>query len=117
MCKSWSILVILLLSSIVCGADNSDGVNALGRGNYEQALIEFRPGAEDGDVSSRNFLAYTYVMLEDYEKAYAWYHLSAECGSIDADIDREVLSRKMSPTQIEKARVLGTEYFELYCGK
>ena len=113
-------IVWLLFSLVVCGesvADNNDGVNALGRGNYEQALIEFRPGAELGDVSAQNFLAYTYLMLEDYVQAYAWYHMSAECGSLDADIDREILSRKMSDTQLDKARQIGAGYLEHYCFK
>ena len=111
------LLLVFILMSSVCAADINDGVNALGRGKYELALVEFRPGAEEGDVSAQNFLAYTYTMLEDYEEAYAWYYLSAECGSIDADIDREVLSHKMTTDQIEKARLLGTDYLERYCVK
>ena len=104
----------LLLCLPVAG-DTQTGVNALGRGQYEKALEAFRPGAEQGNPSDQNFLAYTYFKLEDYEEAYAWYHLSAACGSLDAEIELEVLTRKISDETAEAGRTLGDTYFQKYC--
>ena len=98
-------------------ADTETGVNALGRGQYDKALEAFRPGAEQGNPSDQNFLAHTYVLLEDYEEAYAWYHLSAACGSVDAEIELEVLTRKISNETIRAGRALGETYFQKYCEK
>ena len=109
------ISLIFCLAVSTAFASNEAGVEALGRGNYELALNEFRPAAELGDVSAQNFLAYTYLMLEDYQHAYAWYHMSAECGSLDADIDRAVLARKMSDTEIERAQALGSTLLDQFC--
>jgi len=107
--------LIFCLAVSTAFASNEAGVEALGRGNYELALSEFRPAAELGNVSAQNFLAYTYLMLEDYQRAYAWYHMSAECGSLDADIDRAILARKMSDTEIEHAQALGSTLIDQFC--
>ena len=111
------LLFISLLVSVHVGADTQSGVNALGRGNYLAALEAFRPGAEQGNPGDQNFLAYTYLLLEDYEEAYAWYHSSAACGSIDAEIELVVLARKISPETADAGRLLGQEYFKKYCVK
>lgn len=106
-----------LLLGLATSADTETGVNALGRGHYDKALEAFRPGAEQGNPSDQNFLAYTYFLLEDYEEAYAWYHLSAACGSIDAEIELEVLTRKISDETVQAGRALGETYFQKYCEK
>ena len=103
-------LVPLLIGLIVCvpgAADTESGVNALGRGQYQKALAAFLPGAEQGNPGDQNFLAHTYVLLENYEQAYAWYHLSAACGSVDAQIELAVSSRKITDETAEAGRTLG----------
>ena len=104
--------LLLFLSGLAVwvpvSGDTQTGVNALGRGEYEKALAAFRPGAEQGNPADQNFLAYTYVRLENYEEAYAWYHLSAACGSIDAEIELEILSKKISVETAAAARVATT---------
>ena len=106
-----------VMLSFTAPADTETGVNALGRGQYDKALEAFRPGAEQGNPSDQNFLAHTYVLLEDYEEAYAWYHLSAACGSVDAEIELEVLTRKVTDETIRAGRALGETYFQKYCEK
>jgi len=95
--------------------DTETGVDALGRGQYDQALDAFLPGAKQGDLADQIFLGHTYTLLENYEEAYAWYHLSAGCGSIDAEIELAVLSRKLSEETIEAGRTRGEAYREVYC--
>jgi TPR repeat protein len=113
MMRGLAALAIFLVSSAM--ADINAGVEALGRFNYPNALEEFRPGAENGDWAAQSFLAYTYVQMENYREAYAWYHAAAECGSLDARIERTMLEGKMTPARIEQAKELGRDYYGKYC--
>ena len=109
-----------LLLALVCAgaaADTQIGLEALGRGNYDRALNEFRPAAEQGDWSAQSYLAHTYQLMENYEQAYAWFHASAECGSADARIDRSLLAAKMSPARITRAERIGRDYYLKYCNR
>ena len=116
-CMTLVLSCVGLLLSLPSSGDTQSGVNALGRGQYEKALVAFRPGAEQGDPSDQNFLAHTYTLLENYEEAYAWYHLSAACGSIDAQIELAVLTRKISDKTVAAGRTLGDTYIQKYCDK
>ena len=118
--KHYLTFVPVLTVLVVCtpgSADTEAGINALGRGQYEQALEAFRPGAEQGDPSDQNLLAHTYTLLENYEEAYAWYHLSAACGSLDAEIELAVLSQKITEETAQAGRTLGETYYQKYCSK
>ena len=104
-----------LLGSPATLGDTQSGVDALGRGQYDQALDAFLPGAKQGDLADQIFLGHTYTLLENYEEAYAWYHLSASCGAIDAEIELAVLSRKLNDETIEAGRTRGETYTQMYC--
>lgn len=113
------LLLILLLGGLASwharAADTDAGINALGRGNYPKALEIFMPDAEKGDWAAQSFVAYTYERLENFEESYAWYYAAAECGSLDAEIELAVLTRKMAKPRIEKGQAIGKEYHDKYC--
>lgn len=110
---------IILLAAILVAApvraDIQQGVNAMGRGNYPKALEVFQPLAESGDWNAQGFLANTYVLMEDYREAYAWFHATAKCGSKDAGIELHMLTPKMSVKTIEQGKALGDIYYDRYC--
>jgi len=109
------VLILALLAAMAAHADIQQGVNALGRGNYPRALEIFQPLAEAGDWNAQGFLAHTYKLMEENREAYAWYHATAKCGSIDARIELAMLEPKLSPKTIEQGKSLGDIYFDRYC--
>ena len=76
------LLVGLLLVPGLAWADFQAGVDAANRGDYENALAEFRALAEQGDVSARSVLGALYIkgqgVPQDYQEAVKWYRLAAE---------------------------------------
>lgn len=104
-----------MLAAAPALADIQAGVNALGRGNYPEALEIFEPLAEAGDWNAQGFLAHTYRLMEKNREAYAWYYATAKCGSKDAQIELDLLEPKLSPSTIEQGKSLGSIYFDRYC--
>jgi hypothetical protein len=109
------VLILALLAATPVCADIQEGVNALGRSNYPRALEIFQPLAEGGDWNAQGFLAHTYRMMENYVEAYAWYHATAKCGSVDARIELRMLEPKLTTEIIEKGQALGDIYHDRYC--
>jgi hypothetical protein len=109
------VLILAVLAAAPVYADIQEGVNALGRGNYPRALEIFEPMAMSGDWNAQGFLAHTYRMMEKNIEAYAWYHATAKCGSVDAGIELSMLEPKLSPKTIESGKTLGDIYHDRYC--
>jgi TPR repeat protein/transglutaminase-like putative cysteine protease len=67
------------------GSTYQAGLTAYRAGNYEAALKEFRPIAEQGDVDAQAYLGSMYKdgrgVAKDYAQALAWYRKAAERGS------------------------------------
>ena len=113
--RVFAVVAMLMFASDV-PAEMQAGINALGRGQYEAAIEEFRPHAEQGDPIAQNFLAHTYKLMQKYSESYGWYQLSAKCTqSIDAEVELQILKRKMSPQAIEAGDTLGQALFEKLC--
>jgi hypothetical protein len=110
-----TLFIAALLAAAPVLADIQAGVNALGRGNYPQALEIFLPLAESGDWNAQGFLAHTYRLMEKNREAYAWYHATAKCGSPDARIELYMLEPKLSSEAIEDGKTLGDIYHDRYC--
>jgi TPR repeat protein len=84
------ILLLTLLASFsinVSFANLKDGANALSRGDYKAALMEFRPLAEKGNVNAQYWLGWSYGGINNYENQFKWYKLAAEQGHILAQND------------------------------
>ena len=67
------------------GSTYQAGLAAYRAGNYEAALKEWRPIAEQGDVDAQVYLASMYRdgrgVVKDYAQAVVWYRKAAERGS------------------------------------
>ena len=83
-----ALAVGLLLAAPVSGQDLDKGLAAARAGDYETALQEFKPLAEQGNAQAQYNMGVMYFdglgVLQDYLEASKWYHLSAEQGYLDA---------------------------------
>ena len=68
----------------LAGADFQAGKDAYDRGDYDTALAEFRPLAEQGDPKAHYYLAKMYGqgqgVPQDYTEAMKWFRLAADQG-------------------------------------
>ena len=96
------------------GAELQKGLDAANRGDFATALREWRPLAEQGDASAQNNLGFMYVygkgVLQDYVRAHMWFNIAASSGEItNASKNRDIVAKRMSSSQIEKAQNLARE--------
>jgi hypothetical protein len=84
-------LLMILLFCVVAGvtwASFQAGEDAYLREDYETALSEWRPLAEQGDAEAQNMLGYMYRFGEglpqDFEQARQWYRRAADQGNATA---------------------------------
>ncbi len=78
--------------------------------NYKVAFKWYKLAAEQGDDHDQLKLGLMYAILEDYVYAHMWFNVSALAGNKKAVKQREIVSRKMTPSQITKAQRLASEY-------
>jgi len=83
--------------------------DGLGR-DYATALREWKSSAELANANSMLMLGVMYEkgqgVPQDYIHAHMWLNLAESSGSVAAGNRRDVVARKMTPSQIEKAEVL-----------
>ena len=81
-------LMCCLVLATPAGAGFDEGGAALERGDYEIALREFRPLAEQGDAAAQFNLGLMYKdglgVAQDYAEAVRWYRKAAEQGNAAA---------------------------------
>lgn len=85
----------LLLSSIAWSTDFATGQEAYNTGDYESALVEWRPLAEAGDADGQFGMGLLYgngygVELDDFQ-ALKWYVLAAGQGHAEAQCNIAVM--------------------------
>ena len=92
--------------------DLGDGVTQ----SYKQAFKWYKLAAEQGDADAQDNLGGMYTFGEgipiDYVQAYAWYNIAASSGLEMAKHDRDFISAKMTPSQIERGQALSKELYE-----
>jgi TPR repeat protein len=86
-------LIALLCITISCGTfagaqDFQKGLQAAQNGDFQAALIEWSPLAEQGDATAQYNLGVIYYnglgVGQDYQEAVKWYRLAAEQGDVKA---------------------------------
>jgi TPR repeat protein len=86
------------------------------RGDYETALRQWRPLAENGHDNPQHGLGEMYAegkgVPQDYVLAHMWFNLSAAQGNELAKHDRKKIERRMTPSQIAEAQRLARDWFE-----
>ena len=91
-----------------------EGLDAYERGDYETALKEFRPLAEQGDPLAQSYLGGMYAegegLPKDYVLAHMWMNLAAAKGVQEAVKGRDLLEKNMTPAQIGRAQRLAREW-------
>ena len=70
-------------------------------------MIWFRRAAEQGNAIARDDIGTMYYnrqgVPKDYVRAYMWFDLSADNGFATAAKSREIVAKKLTPTQIAQA--------------
>jgi len=84
------------------------------QGDYQSALREFRPLAEEENAVAQNNLGGMYYngqgVAQDYVQAHMWFSLAAAQGNESARWNRDIVEEKMTPEQIAEARRLAREW-------
>jgi len=105
--------VLLLLFGTPASADFQKGLDASNRGDYATALKEWEPLAEQGDADAQSNLGVMYSkgqgVIQDYTLAHMWLNIAASQRDKDATKNRDMVEKKMTPSQIEKAQDMARE--------
>jgi len=76
---------LMILFALPAWADFQDGVDAADRGDFETALREWQPLADQGDADAQFNLGVMYDsgdgIPQDYAEAAKWHRLAAEQGN------------------------------------
>ena len=82
--------------------------------DYNEAVKWYRLSAEQGDAEAQNYLGMVYYqgqgVTQDYVLAHMWANLGASNGSKDAIKGRNIVEKKMTPQQIEKAKEMARNW-------
>ena len=107
-------LAVLLGSAGVSeSADLQKGWDAYKNKDYATALREWKPLAEQGNADAQNNLGVIYNngwgVLLDFVRAHMWFNIAASSGNKNASKNRDVVAKRMTSNQIEKAQKLARE--------
>jgi len=109
-----AIILALSVSAPVTAGPLEDADAAIKRRDYTTALRLIRPLAEQGDASAQYNLGVFYDnglgVPQDLVRAYMWFTLSAAQGKDGAAVFRDLIARRMTPTQITEAQKLAREW-------
>ena len=109
-----SLTFLFLFSSVVFGDDYQDGVDAYKRKDYKTAYKLWLPLAEQGNAKAQYNLGVMYYngqgVPQDYVLAHMWWSISSANGDKDAVTNRNIVEKKMSKQQIEKAQEMARNW-------
>ncbi len=118
------ILTLTLLSAVVYAIDLQDeleadfqlGVDAYAKGNYQTALKNFKPLAEQGDARAQFCLGVMYTngygVPKDYIQAHMWLNLAGVDGDKNTEELRYFVEKRMTAFDISVAQKLAREKME-----
>jgi TPR repeat protein len=90
--------------------DNGQGVIQ----DYKEAMKWYTLAAEQGHASAQTNLGFMYGngqgVTQDYSQAHKWYNLGGSNGSELGAKNRDIIAKKMTPSQIEKAQDLARKF-------
>ena len=109
-----SFTFLFLFSGSVYGDDFQDGKDALKRKDYKEGVKWHRLSAEQGDADAQFNLGMKYYegqgVPQDYVSAHMWWNLAGSNGNKDAVKNRNILEKKMTKQQIEKAQEMARNW-------
>ena len=81
--------------------------------DYRTAVKWYTLAAEQGDIDAQSSLGFMYGtgqgVIQDDVYAHMWWNIAASDGQKDAVENRDIVTKKMTPSQIEKAQDLARE--------
>ena len=103
-----------MFSGSVYGDDFTDGLDAYERKDYKEAVRLYRLSAEQGDAQAQYNLGLMYTngegVPQDYVSAHMWFNLSGSNGLKNAVKNRNIIEKRMSKQQIEKAQEMARNW-------
>src|SRR5262245_8943087 len=106
--------LILLSASDAAWASYEDGQAAFEHRDYQEALMELQPLAEQGDARAQYLVGIVYrdglSVQQDFVTAYAWLHVAAAHGQPQAASARDGMSWRLTPPEIDEAQRLAREW-------
>ena len=76
--------------------------------DYNEAVKWFRLSSGQGNAQAQDIYGLMYAsgrgVTQDYVRAHMWWSISASSGDKNAEANRDIVAKKMSQTQIEKAQ-------------
>ncbi|MBI0418763.1 MAG: sel1 repeat family protein [Nitrosospira sp.] len=88
---------------------NGEGVTQ----DYKEAVKWYRLAAAQGDAEAQYSLGVMYEkgqgVTQDYIRAHMWWNLASSAGDAGGDKNRDIVAKKMTPQQIEKAQDMARE--------
>src|SRR5262245_42524333 len=106
--------LIFLGGSGAAWASYEDGQAAFEQRDYQEALVELQPLAEQGDARAQYLVGIIYRdglgVQTDFVTAYAWLHVAAAHGQPQAASARDGMSWRLTPSEIDEAQRLAREW-------
>ena len=76
--------------------------------DYNEAVKWFRLSSSQGNAQAQEIYGLMYAsgrgVTQDYVRAHMWLNISASSGDKNAEANLDIVAKKMTPTQIEKAQ-------------
>ena len=105
-----------LASSPPAQADFADGLTAAKKGDYPTALKWFSLAAKQGIAQAQFNLGVMYEkgtgVTQDYVQAHMWFNIASANADIKGEKNRNLIAKKMTPSQIENAQKLARDWME-----
>jgi len=109
-------VLFCITSSIGWSANFQKGLAAANKGDFATALLEWTPLAEQGDDAAQYNLGVMYGkgmgVIQDNIYAHMWFNISASNGNKNAFTNRDIMVKRMTPTDISTAQKLARECIE-----
>ena len=109
-----AILTVALIAAPHASADFEAGQSAWDAGNVEEALSQWRDGADAGDRRAMLELGRLYRqglgVVQDYVEAHKWLNLAASQGEAAALEERDALAAQMTPEQVATAQQMAAAW-------
>jgi TPR repeat protein len=106
-------VISILLFCAPVFADYAKGLDAAQKGDFVNALKEWKPLAEQGDASAQYNLGVMYDngegVIQDYTRAHMWWNIAASQGHEEAMENRDKVAKEMTSLQIAEAQKLARE--------
>jgi TPR repeat protein len=106
-------LFTMLMAGVAWAGPKEDTKAAYERKDYKLVVKIVNPLAIEGEAWAQIWLADAYIfgqgVVQDYVKAYSWYHLSTVNGDTSAVKNRDYVAKRMTAQQIADAQKLARD--------